>query len=99
MPQMNMVQAIGDALRLAMRKDPRVILLGEDVGRTGGVFRVTSGLIDEFGEERVVDAPLSENGIIGTRARYGALRHGSRAGDPIWGFRFSRVRSNRKRAY
>jgi pyruvate dehydrogenase E1 component beta subunit len=65
MPQMNMVQAINDALRLALRNDPRVIILGEDVGRVGGVFRVTSGLIEEFGEERVIDSPLSENGIVG----------------------------------
>lgn len=65
MPQMNMVQAINDALRIALRSDPRVVLLGEDVGRVGGVFRVTAGLIDEFGESRVIDTPLSENGIIG----------------------------------
>lgn len=62
---MNMVQAIGDALRLEMRKDPRVIVLGEDVGKVGGVFRVTHGLYDEFGDDRVIDTPLSEGGIIG----------------------------------
>lgn len=66
MPQMNMVQAINDALRLALRADPRVVLLGEDVGRIGGVFRVTVGLQEEFGEDRVIDTPLSEGGIIGT---------------------------------
>jgi pyruvate dehydrogenase E1 component beta subunit len=65
MPQMNMVQAINDALRVAMRADERVVLLGEDVGRLGGVFRVTAGLYEEFGEERVIDTPLSEGGIIG----------------------------------
>jgi pyruvate dehydrogenase E1 component beta subunit len=65
MPQMNMVQAINDALRVAMRRDRRVIVLGEDVGKVGGVFRVTSGLFDEFGDERVVDTPLSEGGIVG----------------------------------
>lgn len=63
--QMNMVQAINDALRLEMRRDDRVVVLGEDVGKVGGVFRVTQGLYDEFGEERVVDTPLSEGGIIG----------------------------------
>ncbi len=76
MAQMNMVQAINDALRVAMRRDPRVVILGEDVGRVGGVFRVTAGLFDEFGDERVVDTPLSENGIIGTAlgmALYGLL--------------------------
>ncbi|HEX4338937.1 MAG TPA: alpha-ketoacid dehydrogenase subunit beta [Polyangiaceae bacterium] len=65
MPQMNMVQAINDALRVGMRRDDRVVLLGEDIGRVGGVFRVTQGLFDEFGEDRVIDTPLSENGIVG----------------------------------
>ena len=69
MPQMNMVQAINDALRLAMRRDDRVVLMGEDVGKVGGVFRVTAGLFDEFGDDRVIDTPLSEGGIIGTRGR------------------------------
>jgi 2-oxoisovalerate dehydrogenase E1 component beta subunit len=63
---MNMVQAINDALRLEMRRDPRVVILGEDVGKVGGVFSVTQGLWDEFGDDRVVDTPLSEGGIIGT---------------------------------
>jgi 2-oxoisovalerate dehydrogenase E1 component beta subunit len=66
MPQMNMVQAINDGLRLEMRRDPRVVVLGEDVGKVGGVFRVTAGLYDEFGDDRVIDTPLSEGGIIGT---------------------------------
>ncbi|HMI84230.1 MAG TPA: alpha-ketoacid dehydrogenase subunit beta [Polyangiaceae bacterium] len=66
MPQMNMVQAINDGLRLEMRRDPRVIVMGEDVGKVGGVFRVTAGLYDEFGDDRVIDTPLSEGGIIGT---------------------------------
>ncbi|MFO0609150.1 MAG: alpha-ketoacid dehydrogenase subunit beta [Polyangiales bacterium] len=66
MPQMNMVEALNDALRLEMRRDPRVVLLGEDVGKVGGVFRVTKDLQDEFGAERVLDTPLSEGGIIGT---------------------------------
>jgi 2-oxoisovalerate dehydrogenase E1 component beta subunit len=66
MTQMNMVQAINDALRLEMRRDPRVVVLGEDVGKVGGVFRVTQGLWDEFGDDRVVDTPLSEAGIVGT---------------------------------
>lgn len=66
MPQLNMVQAINDALRVSMQQDPRVIVLGEDVGKVGGVFRVTAGLQEEFGEARVIDTPLSENGIVGT---------------------------------
>jgi len=64
-PTMTMVQAIQDALRVALRQDPRVVLLGEDVGRNGGVFRVTEGLQAEFGAERVSDTPLAENGIVG----------------------------------
>src|SRR6201995_2494622 len=66
MPQMNMVQAINDALRFEMKRDARVVVLGEDVGKVGGVFRVTQGLFDEFGDDRVIDTPLSEGGIIGT---------------------------------
>jgi pyruvate dehydrogenase E1 component beta subunit len=61
----NMVQAINDALAYEMRRDDRVVILGEDVGRVGGVFRVTQGLRDEFGDDRVVDTPLSEGGIVG----------------------------------
>ena len=81
MPQNNMVFAINDALRVAMREDQRVVVMGEDVGKVGGVFRVTAGLEDEFGQERVIDTPLSENGIVGSAvgmALYG-LRPGQRA--------------------
>ena len=66
MPQMNMVSAINDALRTEMTVDDRVVLLGEDVGKLGGVFRVTAGLQKEFGNDRVIDTPLSETGIMGT---------------------------------
>ncbi len=66
MPRMNMVQAINEALRIKMEQDRRVVILGEDVGQIGGVFRVTAGLREQFGEDRVIDTPLTENGIIGT---------------------------------
>jgi pyruvate dehydrogenase E1 component beta subunit len=66
MPTMNIIQAVNDALKLEMRRDKRVVVLGEDVGKFGGVFRATSGLYDEFGAERVMDTPLAEAGIIGT---------------------------------
>lgn len=66
MANLNMVQAINLALIQEMEKDPRVLLLGEDVGANGGVFRVTEGLQKRFGEKRVVDTPLAESGIIGT---------------------------------
>jgi pyruvate dehydrogenase E1 component beta subunit len=66
MSEMNIIQAVNDALRLEMRRDPRVLVLGEDVGRFGGVFRATTGLFEEFGAERCIDTPLAESGIIGT---------------------------------
>ncbi|MFM9169275.1 MAG: alpha-ketoacid dehydrogenase subunit beta [Phycisphaerales bacterium] len=66
MANLNMVQAINLALIQEMEKDERVMLLGEDVGANGGVFRVTEGLQKRFGSKRVVDTPLAESGIIGT---------------------------------
>src|SRR3972149_7924598 len=65
MAKLTMVEAINLALRQEMEKDPRVLVLGEDVGRNGGVFRVTQGLLDAFGETRVMDTPLSESAIVG----------------------------------
>jgi len=65
MAKLTMVQALNMALRQEMEKDDGVIVLGEDVGVDGGVFRVTDGLIDTFGEQRVVDTPLAESGIVG----------------------------------
>lgn len=66
MPVMNMIQAVNDALRTEMERDDRVVVMGEDVGKFGGVFRATQGLYEKFGEDRVFDTPLSEAGIIGT---------------------------------
>jgi pyruvate dehydrogenase E1 component beta subunit len=65
MAKLTMVEAINSALRHEMDKDPRVLILGEDVGKNGGVFRVTQGLFDTFGEGRVMDTPLSESAITG----------------------------------
>ena len=65
MAKMTMVQALNLALHQEMEKDDSVIVLGEDVGRDGGVFRVTDGLIEKYGEERSVDTPLAESGIAG----------------------------------
>jgi pyruvate dehydrogenase E1 component beta subunit len=65
MPMLTMVEAINLALKQEMEKDPRVLILGEDVGKNGGVFRVTQGLINVFGEDRVIDTPLSESAITG----------------------------------
>ena len=66
MATLNLVQAINLALQQEMAKDDRVIILGEDVGPNGGVFRVTEGLHAQFGDARVIDTPLAESGIIGT---------------------------------
>jgi pyruvate dehydrogenase E1 component beta subunit len=62
---LTLVQSVRDGLYTEMQKDDEVIVLGEDVGKNGGVFRATEGLYDEFGEDRVIDTPLAESGIIG----------------------------------
>lgn len=64
--RLTLVQAVNQALRQEMELDPAVLILGEDVGRDGGVFRVTEGLLDTFGPQRVMDTPLAESGIVGT---------------------------------
>ncbi|GDY30837.1 alpha-ketoacid dehydrogenase subunit beta [Gandjariella thermophila] len=61
-----LAKGLNMGLRAAMERDPRVIVMGEDVGRLGGVFRITDGLQKDFGEQRVLDTPLAESGIIGT---------------------------------
>ncbi|HEY5974097.1 MAG TPA: alpha-ketoacid dehydrogenase subunit beta [Geobacteraceae bacterium] len=76
MAQLNMVQAINQALAEELARDERVILLGEDVGRDGGVFRVTEGLLERFGPERVLDTPLAESAIVG--AAIGMAAYGLR---------------------
>jgi pyruvate dehydrogenase E1 component beta subunit len=76
MPAWNIIQAVNDALRIEMRRDPRVVVMGEDVGTFGGVFRATLGLIEEFGADRVIDTPLAEAGIIG--AAIGMAMYGLR---------------------
>ena len=65
MAQMNMKEAIRDAMRVEMKRDPNVLIFGEDVGHAGGVFRVTEGLQQEFGDQRVIDTPLAESAIGG----------------------------------
>jgi pyruvate dehydrogenase E1 component beta subunit len=66
MAQLTLAKALNDGLRAAMERDPKVLVMGEDVGKLGGVFRVTDGLQKDFGEQRVLDTPLAESGIIGT---------------------------------
>ncbi|WIV68295.1 alpha-ketoacid dehydrogenase subunit beta [Natrialbaceae archaeon AArc-T1-2] len=63
---LTLVQAVRDGLHAEMERDEDVLVMGEDVGKNGGVFRATEGLYEEFGEERVIDTPLAESGIVGT---------------------------------
>ena len=76
MPTMNYGQAINDALRLEMERDPNVYIVGEDVGAFGGCFGVTAGLFEKFGEKRVLDTPITESAIVGSAvgAAVGGLR-------------------------
>jgi 2-oxoisovalerate dehydrogenase E1 component subunit beta len=66
MAQITLAKGITMGLRKAMENDPKVLVMGEDVGKLGGVFRVTDGLQKDFGEDRVIDTPLAESGIVGT---------------------------------
>ena len=84
MAEMTMVEALNHALHQEMERDDAVLVLGEDVGEDGGVFRVTDGLIDEYGEERVVDTPLAEAVIVG--ASLGMAIHGLK---PVCEIQFS----------
>ena len=65
MPELTMVESIRQALDLEMKRDDKIVLLGEDIGINGGVFRATEGLMKKYGESRVLDTPLSESGVIG----------------------------------
>jgi len=64
--KVTLAKALNIGLRRAMEDDPKVLLMGEDVGKLGGVFRITDGLQKDFGEDRVIDSPLAESGIVGT---------------------------------
>jgi 2-oxoisovalerate dehydrogenase E1 component beta subunit len=66
MTTLTLSKALNEGLRKALENDPKVLLMGEDVGKLGGVFRVTDGLQKDFGEDRVIDTPLAESGIVGT---------------------------------
>src|SRR5215216_7789281 len=66
MTKMTLAKALNAGLRRAMEADSKVLLMGEDVGKLGGVFRITDGLQKDFGEDRVIDSPLAESGIVGT---------------------------------
>jgi 2-oxoisovalerate dehydrogenase E1 component beta subunit len=65
MVELNLAKALNHAMRRSMAENDRVVIMGEDVGRLGGVFRVTDGLHAEFGPDRVIDSPLAESSIVG----------------------------------
>ena len=98
MTEMNLVQAIHSALRCALRDDENVLLMGEDIGTLGGVFRVTEGLRAEFGPDRVLDTPLSETGILRNRHWHGALRASAGLRDPVCRLHLPGLRSARQRS-
>ncbi len=74
MTEKNVIQTIHDTLWDSMKADDRVLIMGEDVGARGGVFRATAGFLDEFGEQRVIDTPLAESSIVG--CAIGMAMHG-----------------------
>ena len=76
MTQLTLAKGLNVGLRKAMEDDPKVLIMGEDVGKLGGVFRITDGLQKDFGDDRVIDTPLTESQIIGTSigAAIGGLR-------------------------
>ncbi len=91
--QATLVEAIRQGIWEEMERDPDVFVIGEDVGAYGGAFKVTDGLIDEFGKERVIDTPISEGAIVG--AACGAALMGMRRGRGVSVYRFhlGRLRS------
>ena len=73
MANMNMVQALNSAMDLMLGRDPAVVLMGEDIGYFGGVFRATEGLQRKYGEHRVIDTPIAEGGIVAPTGKAGGL--------------------------
>ena len=96
MTQITLAKGINMGLRKAMEADPKVLVMGEDVGKLGGVFRVTDGLQKDFGEDRVIDTPLAESGIIGTAIGTGAARLPAGLRDPVRRLRLPGVRPDRQ---
>ncbi|CAM5259315.1 2-oxoisovalerate dehydrogenase [Bacillus safensis FO-36b] [Bacillus safensis subsp. safensis] len=89
MPVMSYIDAITLAMKEEMERDPKVFVLGEDVGKKGGVFKATAGLYEQFGEARVMDTPLAESAIAGVGI--GAAMYGSRRNcrNAICGFHYA----------
>ena len=83
MATLTYLQAISAALRDELRADERVLVMGEDIGVFGGAFKVTDGFIEEFGPDRVMDTPLAESAIIGTRGRRRRRGHAAGVRDAV----------------
>src|ERR1700749_3457226 len=81
MTKLTLSRGLNEGLRKALENDPKVLIMGEDVGKLGGVFRVTDGLQKDFCEDRVIDTPLAESGIVGTAI--GLALRGYRPAGPI----------------
>ena len=97
-PPMTLAKALNAGLRTAMEDDPKVLLMGEDIGKLGGVFRVTDGLQKDFGEDRVIDTPLAESGIIGTAIGLAMRGYRPVVRDPVRRLRLPGVRPDRQPA-
>ena len=97
MATMTYLQAISDAMREEMRADERVFVMGEDIGIFGGAFKVTDGFIDEFGPQRVMDTPLAESAIVGTRDRRRRRGHAPDRRDAVLRLHLVRLRPARQR--
>ncbi len=91
MNEKTLVQAINDGLRVALKNNPDVLIMGEDVGKNGGVFRATEGLWEAFGDDRVIDTPLAEAGIVGTATWDGSQWIASCCRDSVYGLYLSRL--------
>ena len=88
--RLNMIEAINEALDTMMERDPDVVIMGEDVGYFGGVFRATAGLQEKHGKSRVFDTPISECGIIGAAVGMGAYGLRPVPGNPVRRLHLSR---------
>jgi pyruvate dehydrogenase E1 component beta subunit len=86
MPEITYVEAIRSALREEMRRDERVFIIGEDIGRYGGAFGVTTGMLDEFGDKRIIETPISEPSIIGAAVGGGSSGHAADCRNHVYGF-------------
>ena len=95
MGTLTLAKALNEGLRAAMERDPKVLVMGEDVGKLGGVFRVTDGLQKDFGEQRVLDTPLAESGIIGTAVGLAMRGYRPVVRDPVRRVRLPRLRPDR----